>query len=138
MAAGRVEQSIVVPPAPHRHATRASPPWILALGVKQVLGVLVDAQGDNIQHFRRRDSLDPLLRGGERGQTEVVVEERIGRLPGDAFQAAFQDSLLQLPVPRRHASRRAHRAGVSLPSNTASKNPGKACARAAMGGVPPK
>jgi len=50
-----------------------------------LLCVLVDAERDHIQHTRAGNLLDPGTRGLQGWQSEVVADERIGRLPGDAI-----------------------------------------------------
>ena len=82
--AGLVEAPEVLRGA-HRDAPRALPPGVLALGVEEVLlGVLVGAQGDDVDHPRRGDLGDPGGGGLHGGQAEVVAQQRVGMLPGQA------------------------------------------------------
>ncbi len=82
--AGLVEAPEVLRGA-HRDAPRALPPGVLALGVEEVLlGVLVGAQGDDVDHPRRGDLRDPGGGGLHGGQAEVVAQQRVGVLPGQA------------------------------------------------------
>ena len=54
------------------------------------LGILVDPQRDHIEHARVGDLLDTGESGLQRGQAEVVADQRVGGLPGDALDGRLR------------------------------------------------
>jgi hypothetical protein len=75
---------------PRLLAARPCAARVLSLRMEEVgLGVLVNAQRDDVQHASLGDAGDPFPGGLHRRQAEVVADDGEGGLPGDALHGGL-------------------------------------------------